>query len=149
MTLLFAFVAAGVIIQIAHQVVNAHSTQAQVDAGQRVVYGLRYRLFQHLQALPLRHHVNTSVGELVYRVDVDAYAIENLLLGGFPLVASVATLVVMFGVLLKLDASVALLSLAVVPFLYLCIRYYINTLMAREENVALHRAIWEAVRAAV
>jgi ABC-type multidrug transport system fused ATPase/permease subunit len=68
-------------------------------------------------------------------VDVDAYSIENLLIGGFPLVTSVATLVVMFGLLLKLDVTVALLSLAVVPFLYLCIRYYISTLLNREESV--------------
>jgi ABC-type multidrug transport system fused ATPase/permease subunit len=66
---------------------------------------------------------------------VDAYAIENLLIGGFPLVTSVATLVVMFAILLKLDLTVALLSLAVVPFLYLSIRYYISTLMTREEQV--------------
>ena len=41
----------------------------------------------------------------------------------------------MFAILLKLDVTVALLSLAVVPFLYLCIRYYISTLVNREERV--------------
>jgi ABC-type multidrug transport system fused ATPase/permease subunit len=71
----------------------------------------------------------------VYRVDVDAYSIENLLIGGLPLVTSVATLIVMFAILLKLDVTVALLSLAVVPFLYLSIRYYISTLLNREEQV--------------
>ena len=45
------------------------------------------------------------------------------------------TLIVMFAILLKLDVTVALLSLAVVPFLYLCLRYYISTLMNREERV--------------
>ena len=34
-----------------------------------------------------------------------------------------------------MDVTVALLSLTVVPFLYLCIRYYISTLMNREERV--------------
>ncbi|HVH26294.1 MAG TPA: ABC transporter ATP-binding protein [Vicinamibacterales bacterium] len=133
--LLVSLVGAGVVLQLTHQVVSAYSTQLQVDAGQRMVYNLRYRLFQHLQALGLHHHVRTSTGDSVYRVDVDAYAIENLLIGGFPLVTSVATLVVMFAILLKLDLTVALLSLAVVPFLYLSIRYYISTLMTREEQV--------------
>ena len=114
---------------------SVYSTQVQVDTGQRMVYSLRYRLLQHLQALGLHHHIKTNTGDAVYRVDVDAYAIENLLIGGFPLVTSVATLVVMFAILLKLDVTVALLSLAVVPFLYLSIRYYISTLMAREERV--------------
>jgi ABC-type multidrug transport system fused ATPase/permease subunit len=133
--LLVALVCAGVVLQLAHQVLSAYSTQLQVDAGQRMVYNLRYRLLQHLQALGLHHHVKTSTGDSVYSVDVDAYAIENLLIGGFPLVTSVATLVVMFAILLKLDLTVALLSLAVVPFLYLSIRYYISTLMTREERV--------------
>ena len=128
-------VVAGVMLQLANQAVSAYSTQVQVDTGQRMVYGLRYRLLQHLQALGLHHHVKTNTGDAVYRVDVDAYAIENLLIGGFPLVTSVATLVVMFAILLRLDVTVALLSLAVVPFLYLCIRYYISTLVNREERV--------------
>jgi hypothetical protein len=38
------------VLQIANQVVSAYST-VQVDTGQRMVYNLRYRLFQHLQAL--------------------------------------------------------------------------------------------------
>jgi ABC-type multidrug transport system fused ATPase/permease subunit len=48
---------------------------------------------------------------------------------------SVATLVVMFTILLEKDVTVALLSLAVVPFLYLSIRYYMSTLLGREERV--------------
>jgi ATP-binding cassette subfamily B protein len=133
--LLVTLVVAGVLVQLASQVVSMYSTQVQVDTGQRMVYHLRYRLLQHLQALGLHHHIKTNTGDAVYRVDVDAYAIENLLIGGFPLVTSIATLAVMFGILLKLDVTVALLSLAVVPFLYLSIRYYISTLMAREEGV--------------
>jgi len=133
--LLVTLVVAGVAIQLAHQLLSAYSTQLQVDTGQRIVYNLRYRLLGHLQALGLSHHIKTNTGDSVYRVDVDAYAIENLLIGGFPLVTSVATLVVMFAVLLKLDVTIALLSLAVVPFLYLSIRYYISTLMSREEGV--------------
>ena len=55
--------------------------------------------------------------------------------GIFPLATSIATLAVMFGVLLYMNVTVALLSLAVVPFLYLCLRYYTSTLVTREERV--------------
>src|SRR5207249_1442132 len=93
-------------------------------------------LFQHLQALGLHHHITTNTGDAVYRVDVDAYTIENLVMSGlFPLATSVITLVVMFAILLKLDRTVALLSLTVVPFLYLCLRYYSKTMVNREERV--------------
>ena len=36
---------------------------------------------------------------------------------------------------MRLDLTIALLSLAVVPFLYLCLRYYSATLVNREERV--------------
>jgi ATP-binding cassette subfamily B protein/subfamily B ATP-binding cassette protein MsbA len=133
--LLVTLVVLGIVVQLGAQFVSAYSTQVQVDTGQHMVYDLRYTLFQHLQTLGLGHHITTSTGDAVYRVDVDAYSIENLLIGGFPLITSVATLVVMFGIMLELDVTVALLSLSVVPFLYLCIRYYISTLLNREESV--------------
>ena len=124
------------LLQVVNQFVSAYGTQVQVDTGQRMVYDLRYRLFEHLQALGLHHHITTSTGDAVYRVDVDAYAIENLVMSGlFPLATSVITLTVMFGILLTLDVTIALLSLTVVPFLYLCLRYYTSTLVNREERV--------------
>jgi ATP-binding cassette subfamily B protein len=135
LVLLVTLVVAGVVLQVVHQIISAYSTQIQVDTGQRMVYSMRYRLVQHLQTLGLHHHVKTNTGDAVYRVDVDAYSIENLLIGGLPLLTSVATLIVMFAILLKLDVTIALLSLAVVPFLYLSIRYYISTLLNREEGV--------------
>ena len=133
--LLLLVVGGGVLLQVIHQITSAYATQVQVDTGQRMVYDLRYRLFEHLQALGLHHHIATPTGDAVYRIDVDSYAIENLLIGGFPLLTSVATLVVMFTILLRKDVTVALLSLAVVPFLYLSIRYYMSTLLVREERV--------------
>src|SRR5262249_56892037 len=74
--------------------------------------------------------------DAVYRVDVDAYSIENLIMSGlFPLATAVSALVVMFGVLLRMNVTIALLSLTVVPFLFLCLRYYTSTLVNREERV--------------
>jgi ATP-binding cassette subfamily B protein len=134
--LLLIIVGGGVIIQLVNQFVTAYATQVQVDTGQRMVYDLRYRLFQHLQALGLYHHITTNTADAVYRVDVDAYSIENLVMSGlFPLVTSTILLIVMFGFLLYIDSGLALLSLAVVPFLYLCLRYYTSTLANREERV--------------
>jgi ATP-binding cassette subfamily B protein/subfamily B ATP-binding cassette protein MsbA len=133
---LAALVLAGVLFQLAHQLAAAACTQVQVATGQEMVYELRYMLLQHLQGLGLQHHITTSVGDAVYRVDVDAYAIENIVMSGFfPVATSVITLVVMFAILLKLDVTVALLSLAVMPFLYISLRHYTTTLVAREERV--------------
>jgi ATP-binding cassette subfamily B protein len=134
--LLVAVVVAGVILQIVNQLVSAYGTQVQVETGQRMVYDLRRRLFEHLTALGLYHHITKSTADAVYRVDVDAYAIENLVMSGlFPLATSIIALTVMFGVLLYLNVTIALLSLTVVPFLYFCLRYYTSTLVNREERV--------------
>ena len=129
-------VIAGILLQIVNQFVSAYGTQVQVDTGQRMVYDLRYKLFNHLQSLGLHHHITTSTSDAVYRVDVDAYSIENLVMSGiFPLATSFTTLFVMFSILAYKDLTIAWLSLAVVPFLYLCLRYYTATLVNREERV--------------
>ncbi len=134
--LLVSIVIAGVVLQVINQLVSAYGTQVQVDTGQRMVYDLRRRLFEHLTALGLHHHITTSTADAVYRVDVDAYAIENLVMSGiFPLATSVVSLLVMFTALFWMNTTIALLSLAVIPFLYLCLRYYTKTLVNREERV--------------
>ncbi|MBS1818008.1 MAG: ABC transporter ATP-binding protein [Acidobacteria bacterium] len=135
-SLLILFVLAGVVLQLVHQVASAVGVRLQTDTGQRMVYDLRYRLLEHLQSLGLLHHISTSTGDAVYRVDVDSYSIENLAISGvFPLATSAITLIVMFTILVKLDVSVALLSLSVVPFLFLSLRYYATSLSSQEEKV--------------
>jgi ATP-binding cassette, subfamily B, bacterial len=134
--LLIILVVAGVLVQLINQFVSAYGTQVQVETGQRMVYDLRRRLFEHLTSLGLHHHITTSTADAVYRVDVDAYAIENLVMSGiFPLATSFSALLVMFVILVQLNLTIGLLSLTVVPFMYLCLRWYMSTLVNREERV--------------
>ena len=127
-TFLVIVVVAGVVLQIVNQFASMFHTQVQVDTGQRMVYDLRFKLFEHLQALGLHHHITTNTGDAVYRLETDAYSIENLVMSGlFPLASSFITLGVMFAILARLDFTIALLSLTVVPFLYACLRYYTTT----------------------
>ena len=135
-SMLVLFVGIGVALQLVHQVASAIGVRLQTDTGQHMVYDLRYKLLDHLQSLGLLHHITTATGDAVYRIDVDTYSLENLAMSGvFPLASSVITLVVMFTVLVKLDLSVALLSLTVIPFLFLSLRYYANSLSQQEERV--------------
>jgi ATP-binding cassette subfamily B protein/subfamily B ATP-binding cassette protein MsbA len=134
--LLALVVVAGLLLQIANEAIRMIHTQLQVEMGQRVVYNLRARLLEHLQALPLRHHVLTRTADSVYRLDADAHCVDDLVIGGvFPLALAVLNLGVMFGVLAYLDRTLALLSLTVVPFLYLCLRHYSATMTDRAERV--------------
>jgi len=135
-TLLVVVVVAGLLLQTANEVLRMLQTQLQVDTGQRIVYGLRARLLAHLQDLPLRHHILARTADSVYRLDADAYCVDDLVIGGvFPLAAAVLNLAVMFAILVYLDPALGLLSLSVVPFLYLCLRYYSRTMTDRAERV--------------
>ena len=134
--LLVVVVVTGLLVQLGAEVVRMFHTQMQVDMGQRIVYGLRESLLAHLQALPLRHHVMTRTAASVYRLDADAYCVDDLVIGGiFPLSLATLNLGIMFSVLLYLDAPLALLSLTVAPFLYLCLRHHTRTMTDRAERV--------------
>jgi len=127
---------AGFVLQLLHELARAGNTQLQVATGQRIVYELRARLVSHIQALPMRHHVMGRTADAAYRIDADAYCVNDLLMGGvFPLGVAALTLGVMFAVLASLDAGLAALSLAVLPFLYLCLRHYSKTMTERAEQV--------------
>lgn len=134
--LLLVVVAAGFLLQLANEGVLMAHTQLQVGTGQRIVYDLRARLLSHLQALGLRHHIETRTADSVYRLEADAYCVNDLVMGGvFPLASAALKLVVMFLILVRLDPVLAMLSLVVVPFLYVCLRYYSREMTARAERV--------------
>ena len=129
-------VLAGLLVQVVNEVVRMIHTQMQVQVAQRVVYTLRAKLLAHLQALPLRHHVLTPTADSVYRLDADAHCVDDLIIGGvFPLALAVLNLGVMFVVLVYVDPTLALLSLVVAPFLYVCLRFYSRTMLERAERV--------------
>ena len=133
---LVTIVLAGLSIQLGMEVVRMVHTQLQVQMGQRIVYRLRETLLAHLQALPLRHHLQSRTADSVYRLDADAHCVDDLIIGGiFPLTLAAINLTVMFVVLMYVDATLALLSLVVAPFLYICLRYHAGTMSDRAEQV--------------
>lgn len=140
-TLLILVAGAGFLLQLTHELVRAWHTQVGVGTAQRIVYTLRARLIEHLQTLPLRYHKLGRTGDSVYRIDADAYSVNDLIIGGvFPLATSAITLTVMFVILLRLDTTIALLSLTVAPFLWLCLRFYSRTMTDRAERVKQQEA---------
>jgi ABC-type multidrug transport system fused ATPase/permease subunit len=132
--LVFA-VLAGMIVQVAHQAVLMGHTRLYTVVGHQLTRDLRQRLFTHLQSLSLRHHSRLPVGVAVHRLQADAGFLEQLLLRGLlPLTFSAVTLIVMFGILLRINLLLALVSLAVVPFLYVWIRWSAKHLRSRAER---------------
>jgi ATP-binding cassette subfamily B protein len=134
--LLVVIVVAGLLLQLASELVLMAHTQIQVSTAQRIVYDLRRSLLSHLQALSLRHHVASRTADGVYRLETDAYCINDLVIGGvFPLAMAALKLAVMFVILARLDPTLAMLSLVVVPFLWMALRYYSRQMVDRAERV--------------
>ena len=123
-TLLGSVVILGLLIQMAHQSVLMAHTRLYTITGHLMTRDIRQKLFSHLQALNLYHHSRTPIGDSVYRLEADASYLEQLLLRGLvPLTFSALTLIVMFTILVSINVSLALVSLAVVPCLFVWIRF--------------------------
>ena len=130
--LLVAAVLSGALVTIAHQLVMMFHSRLQAGTGQRMVRDLREKLFAHVQALSLSHHAKTPIGDSLYRLEADACCLEHLVMRGlFPIVFSFMTLVAMFIVLAGIDLHLALISLTVVPFLFLWLKFYTRRMQPR------------------
>jgi ABC-type multidrug transport system fused ATPase/permease subunit len=102
-----------------------YHSRLQAGTGHRMVRDLRERLFAHVQALSLSQHARTPIGDALYRLEADACCLEHLVMRGiFPIVFSALTLVAMFAILAGIDLQLAFVSLAVVPFLFVWLKFY-------------------------
>ena len=98
------------------------SNYATISVGQRLVNDFRSELYAHLQRLSLAFHSRRAVGDLLYRLTADTFAIQTLTMNGFfPLLTSIVLLVGMVVVMVRLDWTLTLIALAVVPLLFISI----------------------------
>lgn len=102
-------------------VVNQYMN-TKLDMG--MVLTFRSRLFQHVQRLSFAFHDERRTGEFMGRINGQASSVGQVIVGVFPLVQAGLTLVGMFYVAYRINPTVALLSLTVVPFVYYSTGYY-------------------------
>src|SRR2546422_615122 len=95
------------------------SNYTTISVGQRMVNDFRSELYAHLQRLSLAFHSRRQVGDLLYRLTADTFAIQTLTMNGFfPVLTSVVLLVGMLAVMLRLDWVLTLIALGIVPLLF-------------------------------
>jgi ATP-binding cassette subfamily B protein len=88
--------------------------------GQRALADLRIRIFTHLQTLPIGFYESRPAGVLISRITNDVEALDSLVTDSVvTLFQAGLTLLGALGVLLYLDAKLALVTFAVVPILAL------------------------------
>ncbi len=131
-SLLIAAVIGLVIIYIVLGGITLLNNYKTIKIGQKMVNDMRGDLYAHLQRLSLAFHNRRKVGDLLYRVTADTYAIQSLTMNGvFPILSSLVLLAGMFFVMMKIDWQLTVLSLAVCPILLVSI-----TLMSRRITTA-------------
>jgi len=118
-----------------------------ISLGQRMTYDLAGDLFSKLQQLSLHFHARKSVGDNIRRVTADcgcaAVIVKDALL---PAVASVISLVLMIGILWRMDVKLTLIALAVVPLMALAFARYARPMMDRSyEQQETEGKIYETV----
>ncbi|MBA3245946.1 MAG: ABC transporter ATP-binding protein, partial [Actinobacteria bacterium] len=94
----------------------------RIDQG--MVLDLRSDMFRHAQRLSLAFHDRTRTGQLMFQVNNQASAVGAITVAIPPLLQSVVTVVGMFLILLRIEPTLALLSLSVVPPIYVSAGYY-------------------------
>jgi ATP-binding cassette subfamily B protein len=90
-----------------------------IRVGQQMVNDMRGALYAHLQRLSLAFHSRQRVGDLLYRITADSYAVQTMMMNGaLPIVSAAVLLGGMLLVLFPLDPRLTLLALTVVPILF-------------------------------
>jgi ATP-binding cassette subfamily B protein/subfamily B ATP-binding cassette protein MsbA len=96
-----------------------------IGLGQRMVNDLRGQLYAHLQRLSLAFHGRQRVGDLMMRITGDSYAVQTMIMNGLlPILSALCLLIGMLAVLAPIDKLLTLVSLAVVPALFLLIALF-------------------------
>lgn len=125
-------VAATVLVFLLSWLAGLAATYSNISLGQRMTYDLAGDLFSKLQQLSLHFHARKSVGDNIRRVTGDcrcaSVIVKDALL---PALSSIVSLVLMFGILWRIDAELTLLALAVVPLMALGFAGYARPMMDR------------------
>ena len=102
-----------------------------IAIGQRMVNDLRGALYNRLQRLSLAFHSRQKVGDLMYRITADSFAVQTMIMNGLlPILSAAVLLAGMLFVLVPIDGTLTLISLAIVPALFALIAIF-NRKIAR------------------
>ena len=123
-------VGATVLIFLLSWAVGLANEYAGISLGQRMTYDLAADLFARLQQLSLRFHTNKSVGDNIRRVTADCACISTILKDALlPVLSAAVTLILMFGVMWRINVPLTLLALVVVPYMVWVFRRYARPML--------------------
>jgi ATP-binding cassette subfamily B protein len=108
----------------------------RIYTGEKLVLGFQAQVFRHAQRLSLSYHDTNGASDSTYRIQWDTGAINYIAIDGIiPFITAGLTLISMIFITFKLDRSLALVALAVSPFLFLIARSYRLSLRSKYREV--------------
>jgi ATP-binding cassette subfamily B protein/subfamily B ATP-binding cassette protein MsbA len=129
-SLLVFAVVAGVIVTALEHGVGMGQTYVDTALEERMSLEVRSDLFRHMQRLSQAFHDKSKKGMMIFTV-TKATSVGTVTVSIGPIVQNLATLVGMFLIAYTIDSELALLSLAVVPFIYYSTGYYTKRIEPR------------------
>lgn len=110
-------------LQHATKVLDSY-VNTKIDQG--MVLDFRSDLFEHAQRLSFAFHDDGRAGKVIFAINNMGGAIAQMVMIVPAVVQSALTLIGMFCIVLMMSWKLALLSLAVVPFLYFSVAHYMK-----------------------
>jgi len=109
--------------------------------GQRTMYDLRMKIFSHLQYLPLRFFDRNQVGRLMTRVTSDVQALNEMFSSGLVAIfGDIFTLTGIIIVLFTMNWKLTLVTLGVVPLLFIATQIFKLKVRDAERQIRLRIA---------
>ena len=107
----------------AQGLLSAAQNFVAIQVGLRGLRRVRSLVFATLQGLSLRFHQSARMGDLIFRASWDTYSFQTLFQqGALTLINAAFSLLLMVGVMWKLNGQLTLIALATIPFIVAIIK---------------------------
>jgi ATP-binding cassette subfamily B protein/subfamily B ATP-binding cassette protein MsbA len=112
-------------LHVAHGALAALQNFLAIGIGLRGLQRARNAVFACLQRLSLRFHHGATSGDLIYRAAWDTFAFQSLFQQGLMTTAAAGgSLLLMLGVMLRLNVPLTLVAAATIPLVVAAIRFF-------------------------
>jgi ATP-binding cassette subfamily B protein len=133
--LLLLAVISGLILALVMNSMHVLTNYVNTRIDQYITLDFRSHLFLHAQRMSLAFHDRRRSGMLIYMINGQGDAPAGLVMTIPMLAESALTLAGMFWISFRMDWQLALVSLAVVPFLYYSVGYYATHIQEKLQKV--------------
>ena len=128
-------VLAGIVLVLLSSGLTVVDEYVNTRISQKMTLAFRSDLFRHALRLPLSYHDTTRRGGLMFVINQQSAVMGEITVALLPLVQNALTVLGMLYVAFRLEPTLALLSLTVVPFVYCSTGWYGRYVEPRLRNV--------------